>query len=316
VIPALLPRDFVETCDGLIFAVVDATPDEGKILCFLRYVRGGDPQRLIKLDSDEALTLLTDRFPCYLHRSIRHDALLHGVEAARIRCCYRAAQRSIDVLSENPKDPMEARLRRLLGYFVSRGISASDLGVTGSLLIGAQTARSDFDLVAYTRTAFGAARLIVTEGVRSGAFDALDERAWHDAWSRRGCSLSLEQYIWHERRKANKALFEGTKFDLALVLRDRLSNPIPVRKLGRLRLRARVLDDSGAYDHPARYLLDHGEVSEILVFPHTYVGQAVRGETVEAAGYLEEDASGQRRLIIGSSREAPGEYLRVCRSVA
>jgi predicted nucleotidyltransferase len=211
---------------------------------------------------------------------------------------------------------MEARLRRLLDYFVSRGIPASDLGVTGSLLIGAQTARSDFDLVAYTRTAFTAARRIVTAGLLSGGFDALDERAWHDAWVRRGCSLSLEEYIWHERRKANKALFEATKFDLALVLRDGLSSALPVRKLGRLRLRARVLDDSGAYDHPARYTLDHREVSEILVFTHTYVGQAVRGETIEAAGYLEEDVSGRLRLIIGSSREAPGEYLRVCHSAA
>jgi predicted nucleotidyltransferase len=77
-----------------------------------------------------------------------------------------------------------------------------------------------------------------------------------------------------------------------------------------------VVDDAAAYDYPARYRVDDPEVGEILVFTHTYVGQAVRGEAIEAAGQLEEEASGRLRLVIGSSREAPGEYLRVERQVS
>jgi predicted nucleotidyltransferase len=86
---------------------------------------------------------------------------------------------------------------------------------------------------------------------------------------------------------------------------------VGARKLGFVTVSGVITDDSAAYDYPARYRLARSEVSEIIVFTHTYVGQAVRGEAIEAAGQLEEDASGRFRLVIGSSREAPGEYLRV-----
>jgi predicted nucleotidyltransferase len=35
--------------------------------------------------------------------------------------------------------------------------------------------------------------------------EPLDETLWQDAYARRGCTLSYEEYRWHEQRKYNKA---------------------------------------------------------------------------------------------------------------
>jgi predicted nucleotidyltransferase len=58
-------------------------------------------------------------------------------------------------------------------------------------------------------------------------------------------------------------------------------------------------------------VIGHAEIGEILCFTHTYVGQALTGETVEAAGAVEACDDGRKRLVVGSSREAAGEFVRV-----
>ena len=77
-----------------------------------------------------------------------------------------------------------------------------------------------------------------------------------------------------------------------------------------------VIDDKQAFDFPARYLIDNEMTPEVISFTHTYVGQAQKGETIEVAGAIECDsASGQRRLVVGSTREAIGEYIKVCKEL-
>jgi len=54
--------------------------------------------------------------------------------------------------------------------------------------------------------------------------------------------------------------------------------------------------------------VDHETVSRVISFTHTYSGQALAGETIEAAGVLEEHGDTQW-LIVGTTREAKGEYI-------
>ncbi|HQJ62015.1 MAG TPA: DNA polymerase subunit beta, partial [Methanothrix soehngenii] len=70
-----------------------------------------------------------------------------------------------------------------------------------------------------------------------------------------------------------------------------------------------VTDCEFAFDSPAIFRLDHPEVKEILCFTHTYAGQALPGERIEAKGVLEETANGLR-LVVGTTREARGEWIR------
>jgi predicted nucleotidyltransferase len=306
-----LPRDFIETSEGLLFAVVDPRPEDGRVLCVLRYVREGGTFR--KLATREADGFLSGRFPAYRFVSRRLDARLHGVPIGKIFRHYRPRQRVPKLLFAPARDVMAEKAARWLNLMVGRGLDLARVGITGSLLIGAQHPRSDLDFVIYGRDAFFAARRIVRAAIEAGELDELDTADWREAYERRACALGFEEYLWHERRKGNKGLIAGTKFDITLIGEDLGPDSGPVRKLGPAVLRAVVADARQAFDCPVRYRLEHPEVGEAQSFTQTYAGQAEAGETVEIAGLLEETESGQRRIVVGSSREAPGEYIRVLR---
>lgn len=300
-----LPRDFVETAEGLIFAVVDGVPEDGKILGFLRYAATG------KVSTEAANALLKERHPHYLHRSARLDARLHAVPFAQVRRHHRPRDRVRELLERGAADSLEAKLLRLLRLLIEGGVPAGCLGVTGSLLIARHHAASDLDVVVYGRGNFFRARARVRELVEAGKLEELDAAAWRDAYERRACALDYAEFLRHERRKGNKGMIEGVKFDLALIAED--DPPLPAagwRKTGPATIRARVLDDAHAFDQPACYPVEHATVGAVWCFTHTYVGQALKGEWIEASGMLEQSATGERRLAVGSSREAPGEYIR------
>lgn len=303
-----LPRDFIETAEGLLFAVVDAAPEDGKILCCLRYDRNG------KLATAAANRLLQQHYPHYLHYSRRADAHLHAVPLAQIIRHHQPRQRLQTLQAHGAGDAIEAKLLRLLDLLQAEGVPLACIGVTGSVLIGRQNPQSDLDLVIYDRLHFARARALVRQATSGGALQPLDTAAWQAAYARRGCALPFAEFRWHEQRKANKACIDGSKFDLALIA----ANGPPTaatgwRKTGSHTFQARIVDDDYAFDQPACYRIDHPRIRTVLCFTHTYVGQAQTGENVEAAGAIETAADGQQRLVIGASREAAGEYLRVLR---
>jgi len=302
-----LPRDFIETAEGLVFAVVDGLPEDGKVLSFLRYAAAG------KVSTDAANALLRERHPHYLHHSARLDARLHAVPIVNVRRHHRPRAKLREILAREPVDAVEAKLQRLVALLVEGGLPVEAVGVTGSLLIGRQTPGSDLDLVVYGREHFFRARAMVRALVEADRLGDLDADAWREAYRRRGCELDYAEFLRHERRKGNKGMVEGTKFDLALIAEgDALPGPPAAwRKTGQALIRARVLDDARAFDQPARYLVDHPDIAEILSFTHTYAGQAQTGEWIEAAGAVESSDDGRQRLVVGSSREAPGEFIRV-----
>jgi hypothetical protein len=284
--------------------------EQDRILAFLRYVRQKD--RLLKLATPEAAGLIRSKYPEYVFHSVERDVELHGIREDRIGRHYRARARALRIaeLPASPADPLEARAWRVLGRFIEARVPIGSMGVTGSLLVGTQTSRSDIDLVFYDRKDFEKAREIVRRATMAGEFGTMDAELWRDAYERRNCGLSLGEYVWHERRKHNKLVIDGTKVDISLVIPE----PQPAkrwRKLSRVGIRAEVTRDAGAFDYPARFGIRHPEISEIVSYTNTFAGQARRGETVLARGWVEESESGDLRLLVGTSREADGEFIKV-----
>ena len=72
-----------------------------------------------------------------------------------------------------------------------------------------------------------------------------------------------------------------------------------------------MINDTYAFDFPARYFIHHETIDEIVSYTATYVGQVQKGERVEAVGYIEQGSDGKKRLLVGTSREAVGEYIRI-----
>lgn len=313
--PTYLPKDFIETAEGLIFAVVDYGTELQdnlvKALCFLRYLRVDDGGVLQKLATEQANTYLHQNYPAYLHYSARLDAHLHAVAISRIVKHHQPTQRLQGLLQQAAQDSVEQDCIKLCQYFQQNQLDLTQFGVTGSLLVSAQKSSSDIDLVCYDRQQFQHARTLIGNLIASAALQPLSPDDWQEAYDRRACSLSLAEYIWHEQRKLNKAIINGRKFDLSLLSPTPPITPHNYRKLGKINLECRVTNASLAFDYPAVFKISHPVISEVVCFTATFIAQAVEGELIAVAGLLEEAEDGRQRVIVGSSREAPGEYIKV-----
>ena len=308
------PRDYLETAGGLYFAVVSSAVEEGHALTSLRYVRRG--AWLTKLSTESANAWLREHQPSYLAHSALIDAVIHQVPLVDVVRTHRPDERLAALRVAGASDRLEGLALRAVEALESEGAPADRLGVGGSLLLGAQHAESDIDLVVYGHAAFEAARRALGAAVLAGRLEPLDEAEWEAAWRRRGSDLRLDEYVRAEVRKQNKALVDGTRVDLSLVVdrEEEVPERGPFRKHGMIVVRALVTDATSAFDHPARYRVKHDEVSEVVSFTPTYAGQARTGEMIEARGWLEEDSVGARRVVVGTSREAVGEWIRMVNS--
>jgi hypothetical protein len=307
-------KDFIETTEGLCFAVVQNGIEQGRVLCFLRYVF--IDKQWQKINTVQANQFLEQRYPHYLYYSTALDASLHAVDVAKITQHHQPKQRLQELLDLSGfknltgLDAVHFDLIALCQLFQQSGINLNHIGVTGSLLIGAQKSSSDIDLVIYNRASFHQARRVTETFIRENKLTALTQQDWMDAFERRNCELNFADYVWHEQRKFNKGMINQRKFDLSL-LQESQKTSEPYSKLGMITLAVQISDDCYSFDYPARFLLTHAEIKEILCFTATYNGQAQTGEWIEVAGQLEVSDAGKKRIIVGSSREARGEYIKV-----
>ena len=304
-------KDFIETADGLMFAVVADGMENGKVLCFLRYVQ--QPTGWQKVATAEANALLKTQYPDYLHYSPILDAHLHALSQNQILRHYHPKARLQDIL-QNPEGDIEQDLQALCGLFLAHGVDLAQMGVTGSILLKLQKPSSDIDLVCYDRAVFQQCRAMTAKLIATGQLQSLHELDWQTSYQRRGCALSYLDYVWHEQRKFNKALINGRKFDLSFINPPTLTPSTHYQKEGYIKVRCRVLDDSLSFDYPAEYQLDHKHFQTVVCFTATYFGQAMKGELVEISALIEADECGFKRLVVGSSREADNEYIRVIRA--
>ena len=151
------PRDFVETGDGLFFAVVSTLVDAGRYLTSLRYVR--EQGRLRKLDTESAAALLRARYSAWVTRSPLVDAEVHLVPASHVVRLHRPGECLSALMRGGPMDDVVVqRAVEAIRALDTMGADVSAMGISGSLLLGAQDPDSDVDLVAYGRPALGAAR--------------------------------------------------------------------------------------------------------------------------------------------------------------
>jgi predicted nucleotidyltransferase len=297
-------RDFFETKDGWIFAVADYYHPCG-IRSLLRYIphpkgeRMVDGKRYCKLDFEESYQFLRDKRPDYVQD-------LHVVpveEVQRLFLPSRGLAKAID---------LDSRVKTIASVLREAGLPLEAMGITGSMLLGLHSPSSDIDFVVYGPWWWRARDALARAKEEEGRIQDLDEDMWRRIYSKRNPELGFNEFVLHERRKGNRGMIEGTYFDL-LFTRDYSQiapqPPSPGEVLGRFRIRALVEDATFAFDSPAVYRLAHPEVAEILCYSHTYAGQAWPGETVEAEGVLEKTSQGLR-LVVGTTREAKGEWIR------
>jgi len=293
-------RDFIEDADGWLYAV-STYDNEEKVGCVLRYVPDEhgervNPQgaRYKKYDFEEAYAFIADNKPAYsnlVQRISIHEVkkvLKPDVEISRIARNH-------------------SRVKKLLDLFM---LPPGTIGCTGSLLCGLENETSDIDMVVYGRHWFFA-QALVRQGILNGKLEGLSPDMWRKVYEKRKPEISYDHFVLHELRKWNRGQIEGTYFDILYTRSYDELKSAPTgrgRVVGKMKIEAEVTDASLAFDSPAVYEVEHESVSRVLSFTHTYSGQAVAGETIEACGICEQHGS-EHWLVVGTTREARGEYI-------
>ncbi|WP_292518718.1 DNA polymerase subunit beta [Methanoculleus sp.] len=293
-------RDFIEDREGCLYAVSNYD-NADRIGCILRYVPDADGgrtslsgRRYRKYDFSEAFAWVREHRPEYLDS-------VHRVPRSDVVRVYKPEEEIGKVAVRNE------RVRRLLSRF---DLPAGSFGCTGSLLCGLENAASDIDLVVYGDAWFAAQRQF-RRLVETGVIPGMSTAMWRKVYDKRVPEISFDAFVLHEQRKWNRGEFEGTYFDLLYTRAYGNLDAVPAGKggvLGRATIEATVTDASLSFDSPAVYAVDHDEISRVLSFTHTYSGQALAGEVIEARGVVEEHGD-ERWLIVGTTREAKGEYI-------
>ncbi len=298
--PGTRLRDFIITDDDWIFAVADYCHDDG-IRSILRYVpdphgsRGVD-KKYRKYDFDEAFVFMRSARPEWVKD-------VHIVPWDHVK----------QILAPNERLPFIAEKDQKVNKIVNalkKGISPDKMGVTGSLLAGLQNESSDIDFIVYGSSWFKARDIIAKEKTRKDPITEISDRMWQDIYKKRRPDISFEEFLTHEIRKGNRGMVDGTYFDL-LYVRDweDITTCIRGKDIEPATIVARVTNADFSFDSPAIYKIDHPEISYVLSYTHTYAGQALKGEVIEARGMVE-DIGNMKRLIVGTTREPKGEWIR------
>ncbi|MCX9014994.1 MAG: nucleotidyltransferase domain-containing protein [Candidatus Methanoperedens sp.] len=293
-------RDFVITDDDWIFAVADYSHEEG-IRSVLRYVpdqkgtRGTD-KKFRKLEFDDAFIFMKQTRPEWVKD-------VHIVPYDRVK----------QVLAPNEKIPALTRENKKVREIVKaleKDIPLDKMGVTGSLLPGLQNETSDIDFIIYGKSWFRARDIIAQAKKGNTALTEISNEMWQDIYKKRRPEISFDEFLIHELRKGNRGMVDGTYFDL-LYVRD-WEDITPFKRgvdIGHATIEATVTNADFSFDSPAIFKVDHPEISCVLSYTHTYAGQALAGERIEASGMVE-TVGDIKRLVVGTKREPKGEWIR------
>ena len=305
------PKDYIAIADTLYFAVVSEYQEDGRALCWLRYIK--DEAGMHKLDTRQAAEYISKSYPQFNFHSDYADSELHGITFESADKIFRPEETVLQLLNSSSPDDKQRDAIKIVNRLLEAGIDQKNIGITGSLMLDTHNKKSDIDIVIYGRKQFFAVRKLIKNEINTARLESLNEALWKDAYRRRDCALTYEQYKKHELRKFNKCISGKTKVDFSMIpdAVERYNEKGPYKKKGRANIVARVTDDTYAYDFPSRYFIKHETIAEIVSYTATYTGQARIGEQIEVAGYIEEGSDGGSRLLVGTSREAADEYIRI-----
>ncbi|WFN35905.1 DNA polymerase subunit beta [Methanomicrobium antiquum] len=297
---AIRLRDFIEDKDGCLYAV-SAYDNEKKAGCVLRYVPDDEGERVSpegvrykKYDFEPAFEYIKKHKPEYLD-------VVHRVPLTDIKRVLKPEEEIEKIIAG------DKRVLKLSEIF---SVPKMTFGCTGSLLCGLENEASDIDMVVYGDYWFLAQKNLI-KAVKAGEVDALSDKMWEKVYYKRVPEIDYETFVLHEMRKWNRGEIDGTYFDLLFTRGYDSLSSVAIKKgkvIGKKTVEAKVTDASLSFDSPAVYVIEHPEISKVLSFTHTYSGQALSGETIEACGVVE-DMGDEKWLIVGTTREAKGEYI-------
>jgi predicted nucleotidyltransferase len=327
----------LEIVDDLIFTVKGLLHPPDRVVAYLRYApdpsgsrqrSGRRYRRFYHFEEQEAF--LKARYPEHLAYDPVSGTFLQSVARGRIRSVYDPCRYLAVIRSEGMTDRVEQDALHLAMLLQAAGkVSWTDLGISGSLLIGLQRPDSDIDLVIYGEKAGRAVHRTLQSLLACSSSPlrrpSREELAALHVEHRADTPLTFEDFARLQARKVNEVRLKGREAFIRFVKRPAEAQvrygDQRFESLGAVTVRALVTDDRDAIFTPCRYIVDEAAVIDgravadlrsIVSFRGRFSDQARVGEWVEARGSLERvvprSGSIHHRLVVGGRR---GDYLSV-----
>ncbi|MBC8224883.1 hypothetical protein H8E65_09850 [Candidatus Bathyarchaeota archaeon] len=322
-----LEGDYIETVEGLLFAVKGVHHPPGLTIAYLRYIPNPEGERVRNgrrydrlYDLDHTEDILRRNFPQYLNRIANKSLTLQSVPSKHIVKRYDPREKLREII-EKPEGDLQKTIAKLAESLQNKGVSCKTIGVSGSPLIDLAGADSDVDLIVYGmengRKAYEILRELRRDTDWITAYD--EENVTRVVWSRWADSgLDLKKLVSSEVQKILHGRVDSRDYFFRLLkLPPEVEIEDDSRPLSVVRLIARITDAEGGIYAPCSYLikdceyLDSHELpiaSQLLSYRGKFTEQAEKGDLVEVRGTLEEvviRGKSSFRVILGRK----GDYM-------
>ncbi len=320
----LLEGDYIETVDGLFFAVKGIHHPPGLTIAYLRYIpdvngkrikNGQKYSRLYNLE--DTYNLLKDHYPQYLNYIDKKSLILQSIPEKFIFKKLNPVAKLKEILS-NPHGELELSLVKFVKALQINGINCNSIGVSGSVLIDLADTDSDIDLIIYGKEngwkVYNALSNLRNEfdWINSYSIEDVTEvliSRWNDT------DRETEDFLFIELKKILHGKVDGRDYFLRLIRLPQEVKEENSRPLDTVKLRAKIIDDELSIFTPCSYLIEDCEyldtcsfplASELFSYRGKFTEQASKGDIVEVRGTLEEvvhDNERFFRVIMGAKKD-------------
>jgi predicted nucleotidyltransferase len=324
---------YLETQDGFFFAVKGSEHPPDRWIAVLRYApdaENGDRKkdglyyrRLYHFAEQEQWILKNN--PQYLAYDPVFQTTLQSVPMSAIKQFYDPSARFRELTRTSAGNAVEEdAVAFLLLLQKEAEVPPSCLGITGSLLIGLHTGKSDLDVVVfgeeYCRKVYRILQILL-DADSAPDVTRLDALGMRELYDQRvvDTTMPYDDFGYLEARKVNQGFFRKRPYFIRFV---KEAQPTEWRygqrqytALGRASITAVIADDRCAIFTPCRYFLSNAssleqplpaDLNEAVSFRGRFCEQACTGETILASGVLERVLEGRQvhhRLLLGNFPE-------------
>ncbi|MHA2057179.1 MAG: nucleotidyltransferase domain-containing protein [Candidatus Thorarchaeota archaeon] len=321
----LVEGHFIVTVDGLVFEIKGVIHPRNRVIAYLRYVPTSDSDTMYRkvYALDEREEYLQSNYPSYLWFSEPHGRVVQSVPNDMIKSMLDPVDclTNLRNCTSNISDLEQASVNLARKLVESTGVEWSDIGLTGSQLVGVAGKDSDIDLVVFgadaCRKFYSNLRRNIASiiGVEPYAGSMLDKHVSF-RWGAHENLKSILRKI--ERVKVLQGLFEGFHFFVRLVKTpddlDYVYGDISYQVRGQQLVTGKVVDDNDSIFTPCEYLIECDELPnlrKLVSYRGRFTEQISKDMSFEALGRLEMVTNHKKseqymQLVLG---ELPTDYL-------
>jgi len=326
--------DLIETFDGNIFDVKGLVHPPDKIIAFIRFTpnpRGERKRYNIRYRKvyplHERYALLRERFLQYLVFDSVFNEWLCEVPTGKVKKHFEPSKYLSQLRRKRVLDELQEQTLQFATMLKKNAqVEWSTLGVSGSLLVGLHTLKSDIDLIVYgsknCEKIYNALKSLVRDETSDvKPYNRQTLKALFDFRSK-DTAMRFEDFVRTDSRKVLQGKFHQRDYFIRCVkewneISERYGSVL-YEPIGDAKIKATIADDSQMIFTPCTYQIEDVKtiegkkvnIREIVSFRGRFCEQARIGEKVIARGKVERVQKLNEReyfhLLLGNK---PSDYM-------